>query len=63
MAGERLEKALKNYRQRYWKSTRKEKRLILDEFCELPRYHQKYATALLNDVNDQPPQDKRKSPE
>ncbi len=61
MAGERLEQALKSYRQRYWKSTRKDKSLILDEFCELTHYHRKYAIALLNDVNDQPPPDKRKS--
>ena len=61
MAGKRLEQALKSYRQRYWKSTRKEKSLILDEFCELTHYHRKYATALLNDVNDEPSPDKRKS--
>jgi hypothetical protein len=48
MAGERLRKALKEYRRRYQKSDRKGRSQVLDEFCELTQYHRKYAIALLH---------------
>ena len=61
MAGERLEHALKRYRKRYRAGDRSERSGVLDEFCELTGYHRKYAISLLNNVNDEPPPDKRKS--
>ena len=60
MAGERLEHALKRYRKRYRAGDRSERSGVLDEFCELTGYHRKYAISLLNNVNDEPPPDKRK---
>jgi len=36
------------YRKRYGAASRQERSRILDEFCELTRYHRKYATAALN---------------
>ena len=47
MAGERLEKALSAYRKQYRGAPRKERGLVLDEFCRLTGYHRKYAIALL----------------
>ena len=47
MAGERLEKALGRYRERYAAADRKGRTGVLDEFCEMTGYHRKYATALL----------------
>ena len=47
MAGERLEKALRDYRKRYRAAGRKERSKLLDEFCRLTDYHRKYAIALL----------------
>jgi len=48
MAGERLQKALKRYRERYVKATRQEKTQLLDEFCKLGNYHRKHAIRLLS---------------
>ena len=39
---------LKSIYQRYHKSTRKEKREILNEFCTVCRYNRKYAIRILN---------------
>jgi len=49
MAGERLAKALKRYRVRYWKASGKQARgELLTEFCQATGYHRKYAIFLLN---------------
>lgn len=47
MAGERLEKALGRYRERYAASDRKGRTVVLEEFCEMTGYHRKYAITLL----------------
>ena len=47
MAGERLQKALKTYRERYLKAYRKEKTQLLDDFCKISGYHRKHAIRLL----------------
>ena len=47
MAGERSEKALGRYRERYRAATREERSKVLDEFCKMTRYHRKYAITLL----------------
>ena len=47
---------LKKIYQRYHKASRKEKKQILDEFCEVCDYNRKYAIRLLNDP---PPEDSR----
>lgn len=47
MAGERLTKALREYRKRYHAASRQERSKLLDEFCRLTDYHRKYANALL----------------
>jgi len=47
MAGERLAKALREYRKRYHAAGRQERSKLLDEFCILTDYHRKYANALL----------------
>lgn len=39
---------LEKIRERYWKASRKEKILILNEFCQICNYHRKYAIELLN---------------
>ena len=50
MAGERLAKALPEFRSRYRAAASKRERgVVLDEFCRAARYHRKYAIALLND--------------
>lgn len=48
MAGERLQKALKSYQERYLKADRKEKTRLLDEFCKISKYHRKHAIRLLS---------------
>ena len=48
MAGERIEKALKVFRDRYRQAEREGRSKILDEFCGATGYHRKYAIALLN---------------
>jgi len=51
MAGERLTQALKGYRRRYGRASRKRERgEVLTEFCKATGYHRKYAIALLNRV-------------
>ena len=46
--GKREKKAyLEAIRQRYRKASKQEKHLILDEFCEVCRYHRKHAIRLL----------------
>ena len=57
MAGERLEKALKKFRQRYAKAGQSEKSLVLNEFCSATGYHRKYAISLLNRPADEPPKE------
>ena len=47
MAGERLAKALREYRKRYHGAGRQERSKLLDEFCKLTDYHRKYAIAVL----------------
>jgi len=47
---------LKKIYQRYHKSSKKEKKLILDEFCKVCNYHSKHAIRLLNDI---PPEDRQ----
>jgi hypothetical protein len=54
MAGERLEKALKQFRQRYAKAGQSEKSTVLNEFCAATGYHRKYAISLLNRPADEP---------
>jgi hypothetical protein len=54
MAGERLQKALKEYRGRYGKASQSEKTSVLNEFCCVTRYHRKYAIWLLNQPADTP---------
>ena len=54
MAGERVKRALLEYRRRYGSATRTEKTKRLDEFCELTHYHRKYAVKLLNQPADTP---------
>lgn len=54
MAGERLEKALKKFRERYAKASQSEKSSVLNEFCSATGYHRKYAIALLNRPADEP---------
>ena len=39
---------LKAIKERYQKATRKEKRLILNEFCQVCDYNRKHAIAVLN---------------
>ncbi len=53
MAGERLEKALKRFRQRYAKAGQSGKSTVLNEFCAATGYHRKYAIALLNRPADE----------
>lgn len=55
MAGERLEKALPRYRERYAGSSRQERSLVLDEFCGVTGYHRKYAISLLRKPADTAP--------
>lgn len=47
MAGERTQRMLESYRKRYSKADRRERSLILDDFCKATGYHRKYATFLL----------------
>jgi hypothetical protein len=50
MAGERLARALPEFRARYGADKGKRERSgVLDEFCGLTRYHRKYAIAWLNE--------------
>jgi transposase InsO family protein len=60
MAGERLQKALKEYRRRYQKASQSEKSSVLDEFCRLSKYHRKYAIVLLNKPADAPAKDEKR---
>lgn len=50
---------LKSIYNRYYKSSKEEKKKILDEFCKNCGYNRKYAIRLLNDI----PPDDRKLPE
>jgi len=54
MAGERLSAALREYRKRYAGAGRRERGVILNEFCKLTAYHRKYAIALLGRPADEP---------
>jgi len=54
MSGERLQKALKEYRRRYRRVTQSEKSSVLNDFCSVTRYHRKYAIRLLNQSLDTP---------
>ncbi len=54
MAGERLERALPKYRERYRGADRGERSEVLDEFCRLTGYHRKYAITLLGRAADEP---------
>lgn len=54
MAGERLEKCLNMYRERYRGCGRLERGVMLDEFCRATGYHRKYAVLLLNRVEQGP---------
>lgn len=47
MAGERLAKALPEYRERYAAADRKERTKSLDEFTGAAGYHRKFAMVLL----------------
>jgi hypothetical protein len=47
VAGERTLKSLKRWRERYGKADRAGRSRLLDEFCEVTRYHRKYAIVLL----------------
>jgi len=49
MSGERLAKALLEFRERYRSAGRRERGELLDEFCKLTKYHRKYAIAVLRD--------------
>lgn len=60
MAGERLEAALRRYRERYHKAARRERSKVLDEFCEATDYHRKYAIVLLNRPVDAGPSKPRR---
>lgn len=51
-----MERLLPAYRKRYGEASRKERSLLLDEFCELTKYHRKYAIALLQRPADEPVQ-------
>lgn len=60
MAGERLQEVLGKYRKRYiLAQSRKEKTVILDEFCAFSGYHRKYAITVLRQPE---PERKKKSP-
>ena len=54
MAGERLRKALKVYREMYHKGCRRDRTSVLDAFCRVTRYCPKYAIVLLNLPVDSP---------
>jgi len=45
---------LKKIKRRYQKACKKEKKRILDEFCEVCGYNRKYAIRLLNQVQNRP---------
>jgi len=47
---------LKKIYKRYHKSSKKEKKQILDEFCKVCNYHRKHALRIINDA---PPEDKQ----
>jgi len=53
MAGERLEKALLEFRKRYHTASRVQRSRLLDEFCELTGYHRKYAIVVLRRPTDE----------
>ena len=48
MAGERIEKALKVFRERYRRAGRDGRSRVLNEFCAATGYHRKYTISLLN---------------
>ncbi len=53
MAGERLEQALKKFREKYAPAMdRKQKGRILEEFCGVSGYHRKYGIYLLQPANE-----------
>jgi hypothetical protein len=54
MGGERLHKALKEYRRRYQRVSPSEKSSVLNDFCSVTGYHRKYAIGLLNQPQDTP---------
>ena len=53
MAGERTLASLSNYRKRYHKADRTGRSKLLDEFCEMTKYHRKYAISLLRRPADE----------
>lgn len=65
MAGERLAKALPEFRARYRASVgKKERGGVLDEFCRVTKYHRKYAIGLLNgEEHSGSPARRRRGPE
>lgn len=54
MAGERLERVLREYRREYGKANQSEKTGLLNTFCKVTGYHRKYAIGLLNQPADSP---------
>jgi len=57
MAGERIEKALKVFRERYRRAGRDGRSRVLNEFCAATGYHRKYAIWLLNRPLGEGPQE------
>ncbi len=61
MAGERMSKALVEFRARYrGMKNKRERSVVLSEFCGVTRYHRKYAIALLNAHEDLAPRPRRR---
>ena len=61
MAGERLAKALPEFRSRYAvASCRRERSAVLTEFCKATGYHRKYSIRLLNAVDPAAPRARRR---
>ncbi len=54
MAGERVLKSLKRWRERYVRADRAGRSRLLDEFCAVTKYHRKYAIMLLRRPADSP---------
>ena len=47
MSGKMIEKALNQFRRKYAVSTKEERSILLDSFCDVTGYHRKYAISLL----------------
>lgn len=61
MAGERLARALKGFRERYQQArARGERSVVLNEFCRATGYHRKYAIVLLRRPEESPSGGKRR---